>query len=185
MSQHHLYLQTFETNHHSHYLHELLSTDLVALWYQREDQSFALKGLYWKKMLSKNQLDQSIKLIKFHEGARLIRSFILSVSKNQYLGSDHQRLLQEYLDLTQHTNFFQKVLMTTLEILPGQRMSYSELAHIIGHPLAFRSVAKVLSTNPYQLLFPCHRVVAKSGALSGYAGGLEMKRRLLESERSS
>ena len=70
----------------------------------------------------------------------------------------------------------------------GQTMTYQALAHEVevstGKPTSARGVASVLAHNPVLLLRPCHRVVASSGALSGYAGGVERKRELLTLERT-
>lgn len=70
----------------------------------------------------------------------------------------------------------------------GQTTTYQALAHEVevstGKPTSARGVASVLAHNPALLLRPCHRVVASSGALSGYAGGVERKRELLTLERT-
>ena len=70
----------------------------------------------------------------------------------------------------------------------GQTTTYQAVAHEVevstGKPTSARGVASVLAHNPVLLLRPCHRVVASSGALSGYAGGLERKRELLTLERT-
>lgn len=70
----------------------------------------------------------------------------------------------------------------------GQTTTYQALAHEVevstGKPTSARGVASVLAHNPVLLLRPCHRVVASSGALSGYAGGVERKRELLTLERT-
>ena len=68
------------------------------------------------------------------------------------------------------------------EIQPGQRASYGALAARLGRPGAARAVASALARNPLAILVPCHRVVGADGALTGYAGGLGIKRLLLEHE---
>jgi O-6-methylguanine DNA methyltransferase len=65
----------------------------------------------------------------------------------------------------------------------GQTMSYSGLARHMGRPLATRAVASALRANPVLILVPCHRVVASSGALSGYVAGVWRKAKLLQCER--
>lgn len=64
----------------------------------------------------------------------------------------------------------------------GTTTSYGALAAALGRPSASRAVGTALGANPLCVVLPCHRVVAASGALTGYAGGLEAKRLLLELE---
>jgi methylated-DNA-[protein]-cysteine S-methyltransferase len=66
----------------------------------------------------------------------------------------------------------------------GRTTTYGTLATALGRPTAARAVGAVLGANPLCVVLPCHRVIAASGALSGYAGGLEAKRRLLALEAS-
>ena len=65
----------------------------------------------------------------------------------------------------------------------GQTRSYSDIAAALGRPKAVRAVGAAIGRNPIWLAIPCHRVVGKNGALTGYAGGLERKRFLLDLER--
>lgn len=69
-------------------------------------------------------------------------------------------------------------------IAPRQRLSYGELASRMERPSAVRAVAAAIGRNPLSILVPCHRVVGADGNLTGYAGGLTVKRYLLEHERS-
>ena len=79
---------------------------------------------------------------------------------------------------------FQKLVWQELCRIPyGQTRTYGEIAAAIGRPGAARAVGMACNRNPIWLLIPCHRVVGKSGDLTGYAGGLEMKQRLLELEQ--
>ena len=87
------------------------------------------------------------------------------------------------VDLVLASPFQQEVLATlTHEVGYGRTSSYGELARRIGRPAASRAVGGALNHNPLCVVVPCHRVVASSGALTGYAGGLEAKRRLLDLE---
>lgn len=80
---------------------------------------------------------------------------------------------------------FQRQVLTGLSgVGYGRRISYGGLAHDIGRPGAARAVGTALGTNPLCLVLPCHRVVATSGELAGYAGGLEAKQWLLDLESS-
>lgn len=80
------------------------------------------------------------------------------------------------------TAFQEKVWKELGRIPFGTTTSYGELARRIGRPSAFRAVARANATNRICILVPCHRVIAGSGAISGYAGGVWRKRRLLEIE---
>ena len=64
----------------------------------------------------------------------------------------------------------------------GDRATYGELAARVERPSAARAVGAALGANPLCVVLPCHRIVASSGALTGYAGGLAAKRYLLELE---
>ena len=66
----------------------------------------------------------------------------------------------------------------------GDRATYGELAARVDRPGAARAVGAALGANPLCVVLPCHRIVASSGALTGYAGGLDAKRYLLELEAS-
>ena len=79
---------------------------------------------------------------------------------------------------------FQKLVWQELCRIPyGQTRTYGEIAAAIGKPGAARAVGMACNRNPIWLLIPCHRVVGRNGALTGYAGGLDMKRKLLELEQ--
>jgi methylated-DNA-[protein]-cysteine S-methyltransferase len=70
------------------------------------------------------------------------------------------------------------------EIIYGQTVSYTDIAERIGKPSSVRAVGTAIGANPVLISVPCHRVIAKSGKLTGYRGGLEMKEQLLELERN-
>ena len=82
------------------------------------------------------------------------------------------------------TDFQQKVWKALREIPYGETRSYGEIARRIGQPKATRAVGMANHHNPIAIVIPCHRVVGAGGALTGYAGGLEKKRMLLEVEGS-
>ena len=67
----------------------------------------------------------------------------------------------------------------------GEKATYTEIAERVGRPRANRAVGAANSVNPLPLVVPCHRVVAASGKLQGYAGGLAMKARLLALETAA
>lgn len=82
----------------------------------------------------------------------------------------------------QGTVFQQKVWAALREIPYGQTRSYRDIARAAGCPRGFRAVGMANHRNPIPIFIPCHRVVGADGSLTGYAGGLELKRRLLELE---
>jgi methylated-DNA-[protein]-cysteine S-methyltransferase len=69
-----------------------------------------------------------------------------------------------------------------MEIPYGQTRTYGDLAHRLGRPDASRAVGRANATNPVAIVVPCHRVIGATGALTGYAGGIDVKRKLLELE---
>lgn len=78
---------------------------------------------------------------------------------------------------------FQKAVWTVLASIPfGETRSYAEIAVHIGKPGAARAVGLANGKNPISIIVPCHRVIGASGALTGYGGGLERKRWLLQHE---
>jgi methylated-DNA-[protein]-cysteine S-methyltransferase len=68
------------------------------------------------------------------------------------------------------------------EIPYGQTVSYSELARRIGRPAATRAVGAANGKNPLPIVVPCHRVIGANGSLTGFGGGISIKRRLLDLE---
>lgn len=80
---------------------------------------------------------------------------------------------------------FQERVWHALGTIPfGETISYGELADRIGAPKAVRAVGAAVGRNPISIIVPCHRVVGSDGRLTGYGGGLERKRWLLDHEAS-
>ncbi len=75
------------------------------------------------------------------------------------------------------------VWKTLAAIPPAETRSYQQVADNVGKPRASRAIGAAVGRNPVSLLIPCHRVVGSNGKLTGYAGGLGVKRFLLEHER--
>ena len=80
------------------------------------------------------------------------------------------------------TDFQKQVWMSLTKIPYGKTISYGEQAASIGRPKAVRAVGGTNGMNPLSIIVPCHRVIGKSGKLTGYAGGLERKEFLLRLE---
>ena len=86
------------------------------------------------------------------------------------------------LDLQAGTSFQQSVWKALLAIPHGATTHYGALSRDIGAPAAARAVGAAVGRNHVSIVVPCHRVVGAAGALVGYAGGLDRKRRLLDLE---
>lgn len=81
------------------------------------------------------------------------------------------------------TEFQQQVWQTLLQIPYGETRTYGQIAAMVGKPKATRAVGMACNRNPIWFVIPCHRVVGSNGHLTGYAGGLDVKRTLLSLER--
>jgi O-6-methylguanine DNA methyltransferase len=80
---------------------------------------------------------------------------------------------------------FQKKVWSALAKIPyGQTRSYKEISKAIGHPKAFRAVGNANGQNSIPLIIPCHRVIESNGGLGGFGHGIEVKRRLLNFEKT-
>jgi len=111
--------------------------------------------------------------------------------------TDLQRKLQSYflgepvdfrrevLDTSHATEFELRVWSCVRAIPRGEVRSYGWVARQTGSPRAARAVGRVMATNPVPIIVPCHRVVGHNGQLTGFGGGLVMKRRLLDLEAGS
>jgi methylated-DNA-[protein]-cysteine S-methyltransferase len=96
--------------------------------------------------------------------------------------SGEEVTFDEPLDPTVGTGFQQRVWAITRAIPRGQTRTYGEIARKAGSPGAARAVGQAMATNPWPPIVPCHRVVGHAGQLTGFGGGLEMKRRMLVME---
>ena len=94
----------------------------------------------------------------------------------------HRRRFDLALDLVRGTVFQRSVWQALQAIPPGKTLSYGEISAKMGNPGAVRAVGAAIGRNPISIIVPCHRVIGASGALTGYAGGLERKKALLELE---
>ena len=78
---------------------------------------------------------------------------------------------------------FQQEVWTSLQTIPfGEVRSYRDIAHEVGRPKAVRAVGAANGRNPIPIIVPCHRVIGSDGSLTGFAGGLETKKLLLQLE---
>ena len=99
-----------------------------------------------------------------------------------YFGGDMGAL--DGLTVTTGGTDFQRSVWKALRAIPaGETRTYGQLAAAIGSPKAVRAAGLANGQNPVAVIVPCHRVIGANGTLTGYAGGLERKRWLLEHER--
>jgi O-6-methylguanine DNA methyltransferase len=134
------------------------------------------------------------------EGERALLSWLLRAfgeSPVEDAGSRHgvyARQLVEFFDgkrrvfdfpMELRGSDFQKDVWRAVENVPyGRTATYGEIAHVIGRPKASRAVGAANGANPIPIVIPCHRILGSNGSLTGYGGGLPMKRRLLALEGS-
>jgi methylated-DNA-[protein]-cysteine S-methyltransferase len=127
------------------------------------------------------------------EEERLADNFGVRVLRSPKPTDDARRQLDEYfagrrrdfdlaVDLRPAREFGRTVLEELGRVPYGELTTYGALAARAGRPRAARAVGAVMNRNPVPIVLPCHRVVGSSGALTGYAGGLDRKRLLLELE---
>ncbi|MCL2210959.1 MAG: methylated-DNA--[protein]-cysteine S-methyltransferase [Treponema sp.] len=87
------------------------------------------------------------------------------------------------LPLLLHGTDFQIKVWEALKNIPfGETRSYAQLAAAVGNPKACRAVGMANNKNPVAIIIPCHRVIGSDGSLTGYAGGLKIKKILLDLE---
>lgn len=106
---------------------------------------------------------------------------ILEQQLEEYFSSNRQ-----IFELKLHfsgTEFQQQVFVALTNISFGQTISYQQLARQMNNPLAIRAIAKANGENNLAILIPCHRVIASNGLLTGYSGGIEAKKWLLDFEQ--
>lgn len=133
--------------------------------------------------------------IQANENAILKISFFEADGKDEetdLIKEAHHQLLEYFegkrkdfsLPLSLDGTEFQKTVWESLLKIPyGKTMSYLEIATSIGNEKACRAVGMANNKNPIAIVIPCHRVVGKNGDLTGYAGGLDAKSKLLEIEK--
>lgn len=141
--------------------------------------------LHLLEFTERKALPQGLRRISAHLGGRLGLGRTAVTDRTEsalaaFLSGQDGRL---DLPLRLHgTAFQQKVWQALRQIPPGETRSYAQLATAIGAPTATRAVAAANAANRLALVVPCHRVIGADGQLSGYAGGVWRKRRLLEIE---
>lgn len=99
----------------------------------------------------------------------------------RYFAGDLESLAEISVEL-HGTSFQRSVWMALRSVAAGTTASYAELAARVGAPSAVRAVGAANGANPVAIVLPCHRIIGSNGSLTGYGGGLDRKRWLLEHE---
>jgi methylated-DNA-[protein]-cysteine S-methyltransferase len=118
------------------------------------------------------------------EGARSADPLLAEAEAQlrDYFAGERQRF---ELPLSPRGTDFQRRVWAAVAAIPyGQTTTYSALAAAVGRPSARRAVGAANGRNPLPVIVPCHRVLGAAGALTGYGGGLDRKRALLDLERA-
>jgi methylated-DNA-[protein]-cysteine S-methyltransferase len=123
----------------------------------------------------------SLDTTQLEESKRALSPYLQEL--NEYFAAK-RREFSLPLDL-RGTDFQLACWHALLEIPYGETRSYRDIAQAIGHPHAYRAVGMSNNRNPVAVIVPCHRVIASSGSLCGYGGGLDIKRQLLDLEQAS
>jgi len=127
-----------------------------------------------------------LRLLRLHYGVRTLEPGAAPAPIRQaldaYFAGD-RKALQSIAWRTGGTAFQRAVWAGLAAIPAGETLSYGQLAARLGNPKAVRAVGLANGANPVGLVVPCHRVIGANGSMTGYAGGVERKRWLLEHER--
>ncbi len=100
---------------------------------------------------------------------------------NEYFAGDRQEF---ELDLAPDGTTFQVEVLEALRGIPyGETCTYRDIAVAVGRPEAVRAVGNANGRNPLPIVIPCHRVIGSDGSLTGFGGGIEVKRYLLDLEQ--
>lgn len=125
------------------------------------------------KLLARHYGEVSLKPARNPGGARR--------AVDDYFAGNFQAL--DAFPVANNGTAFQQLIWRELRAIPaGSTSSYGELAKRIGNPSASRAVGLANGANPIAIAVPCHRMIGANGSLTGYAGGLERKRWLLQHE---
>lgn len=142
----------------------------------REGKLLALTFSQWWPTMEV-RLERRFGALRCVQGARPMQSRL-----DAYFAGDPTAL--DDLEVDPGGTDFQRAVWSALRRIPcGGTTTYGALARAIGAPRAVRAVGAANGANPIWLVIPCHRAIGANGSLTGYAGGLERKRWLLEHER--
>lgn len=139
------------------------ATHLVAVLWESDKPNRVLFGSMQEHLQHHILLNARVQLSEYFAGQRTIFELPL-----EFYGTD-----------------FQKQVWAALLTIPfGETRSYLDIAKQIGNPKAVRAVGAANGKNPISIIAPCHRVIGANGSLTGFAGGLDNKQKLLKLEQS-
>jgi O-6-methylguanine DNA methyltransferase len=135
--------------------------------------------------LPNTALDEAKKWIKRHFPGEVLKPATASFElERQQLLEYTRGNRQEFTFPLEHRNTATAVefLREVHKIPFGQTATYGEIARRTGRPNAARAVGRAMATNPLPLIIPCHRVIGSDGSITGYGGGIPLKKQLLKME---
>ncbi|VDS07201.1 Bifunctional transcriptional activator/DNA repair enzyme Ada [Paracoccus haematequi] len=145
------------------------------------------RALHLLEFIDRKALPDGLRRLSAHVGGRvgLGRTAVHDLTESRLFDYFAGRAPLLDVPVVLHGTPFQQQVWRALQQIPaGQTRSYLQLAAGIGRPTATRAVARANATNRIALVVPCHRVIGADGTLTGYAGGLWRKERLIAIERS-
>lgn len=144
------------------------------------DNKLCLSDWRYRKRRSSidNRIQRGLKAEYIEKSSEVIESTIKQL--NEYFANDRKTFNIPLLMLG--TDFQKSIWQGLMKIPYGTTASYLELSKNIGNEKAVRAVASANGANAISLLIPCHRIIGSDGTLTGYAGGLSAKEKLLELE---
>jgi len=107
---------------------------------------------------------------------------LVSRELTEYIEGSRQQFTVPYL--FKGSDFQLKVWQEISKIPFGNVTTYQNIANLISQPTAVRAVANAIGRNPVSIIVPCHRIIGTDGSLTGYAGGLQLKKIFLELEKT-
>lgn len=125
------------------------------------------------------KVDFSFERLKECEGTGEVQKAIRQMREYR----DKKRTSFDFVLDLKVTEFRKKVFYELMKVGFGEVVSYGELARRIGNPKGARAIGNAMNHNPCMIVVPCHRVIGSDGTLVGFAGGLELKQRLLDLEK--
>lgn len=147
------------------------------------------ESLYMLEFLDRVKLPNQIRKLRRASKSSITHSdnnHIIKLVSSQLEGYYRGALKEFKIPIAFLGTEFQKNIWQKLMLIPfGKTVSYMDHAAVVGAPKSYRATANAIGANNLAIIVPCHRVIKASGNLGGYAGGIEVKRALLEHERKN
>ena len=144
------------------------------------DEDGAVVRLQFAEGLEREQLEEALSR-RGYATRRSPKTCAPAIAEvREFLAGDRRRF--DVRAAAEGTDFQRTVWDAVSRVPAGRTSTYARIAEEVGRPRAVRAVGRCNATNPVVLIVPCHRIVGSDGRLTGYGGGLENKRFLLELE---